>query len=136
MVESSSQSSGGVTRSTTRNTTYPIYQTGKWGETIGEGGWICRTGYWSGTDCGQLIGSTGSGTARVDLKSCESDSGAPMYANNRVYGFLYGGTPRVVTTSQRDPAGDMWKEATVICIENSDYEGATRAFDELNVRLS
>lgn len=56
----------------------------------GEGSQVCKTGIATGTTCGPLVLTTGSGFA-MHVCSSHGDSGAPVYAGGRLVGLLSGG---------------------------------------------
>ena len=117
-------------RSTSRNEWYDIRGTGNIGALPADS-YLCHTGFTTGTRCGRFTG-TSRGLGRYAAFVCGGDSGGPVYAQNRLYGIVYGGRN---TTTQDRYRGLSTDPASVSCSNDALYQGAGEALNDLNVEI-
>jgi hypothetical protein len=125
------------TRPTTDNPDYPIHGSG--GTTVGA--YYCKSGATAGTGCGQVIavnqpntddesGVTITGLGEINLihsssRSCNGDSGGPVFAGGIVYGFL-------VSADQPDGTAPNGAQ----CYDYMYYVGITAVLNDLSLNLN
>jgi streptogrisin C len=122
---------------TVRNTLYPILQVG--GYTYIPGGYLCRTGASSQTDCGEFLSPDNDVTngpqnlGRVDMQACEGDSGGGVFRANRGYGIVshLSGSNRY----SRSVNFHIGPPGNVDCGNELLYQGLTTLLNHFNVRL-